>query len=231
MVLERGLQGDSVAAVGNNIVLHSLGGAAAPGSIIWAGTPANRNWDVDLTSNWKTNGPTYPNPDFFFPDDNVTFNDIGVGSVNLSVVVTPGSLTFNNNVTNITFAQSQSTFISGSGGLTMNGSGSVTLQNPNSFTGDITVNNGTLNLGYYNNSSAGIQYVTYNGVAGGNLSMGGGTINQLPLINNVSVCGFSKSCPHARRVHDRAVGSHRQRVAAVFFHQPTGPGRGRRIDC
>ncbi len=106
----------------------------------------------------------------------MTFNDNGVGTVNLSVVVTPGSMTFNNNKTNITFVQSQSIFITGSGGLTLNGSGSVILQNPNSFTGDVTVNNGTLNLGYHSTDSP--QYVLYNGVPAGNLVMGGGTINQ-----------------------------------------------------
>jgi len=36
----------------------------------------------------------------------------------------------------------------------------VTLQNPNSFTGDVTINGGTLALGYYN--SSGTQYPIYN---------------------------------------------------------------------
>ena len=40
-------------------------------------------------------------------------------------------MTFNNNTTNYTFAASTAAFISGSGGITLNGSGSVTLRNPN----------------------------------------------------------------------------------------------------
>ncbi len=67
VVLERGLQGDTVSAVGNNIVLHSVGGAAAPGSIIWAGTPANNNWDVDLSSELADQRPDVSKPGLLLP--------------------------------------------------------------------------------------------------------------------------------------------------------------------
>ena len=50
----------------------------------------------------------------------------------------------------------QATFIIGSlGGFVKNGSGTVTLQNPNSFTGPVTVNNGVLAFGYYSGSTDG----------------------------------------------------------------------------
>ena len=180
-VLERGLQGDTVQANGNNIQFTSLGGAAAPGSVIWSATNAAKaNWDVALSQNWITNGPSLNaqgnNRDYFYPLDNVSFDDRGYGAVTLPVVVAPSSITFNNIKTNYTFTLSPSTFIAGPGGITLNGSGSVTLQNPNSFTGDITVNAGTLNLGYYGSASP--QYVIYNGVPAGSLHLGGGTINQ-----------------------------------------------------
>ena len=175
VITSRGLFGDTVQASGNNITLTSIGGTATPGLITWRGTPANNNWDVHLSQNWLFNGAN----DYFYPNDNAVFDDTGVGTIVMPVVVAPGSMTFNNNRTNYTFAQGLSTFIAGSGGLTLNGVGSVTLQNPNSFTGDITVNNGTLNLGYH--STASPQYVIYNGVNAGNLVMGGGTINQNAL--------------------------------------------------
>ena len=183
VVLERGLQGDTVTAQGNNIVFNSLGGAAHPGSVIWAGTAALPNWDVDLSQNWATNGPTFPNPDYFFPIDAVTFADSGISSVTLPVVVNPGSIHFINNKTNITFTQNQATFITGSaGGFVKDGSGTVTIQNPNSLSCPVTVNAGILALGYYNNSSFG-QAVLYNAVPAQDLILGGGEILQNGVAN------------------------------------------------
>ena len=157
-------------------VYLQVSGSASPGSIIWQGTPALNNWSVGLSQNWKTNGTYTPAIQYFYSLDNVTFDDTGVGAVVLPTVVNPSSMNFNNSLTNYTFTQNASTFITGTGGLVKNGSGTVTLQNPNSFTGDITVNNGTLACGYY--SSAGVvQKTLYNGVPAGNLILGGGTIN------------------------------------------------------
>ena len=170
LVESRGLSGDTIQASGNNITMTSLGGTATPGSIVWAGTPALNNWDVKLSQNWKLAGVA----DYFYPNDNVTFNDNGNGTIVLPVVVSPGSMTFNNNRTNYTFTASAATFVTGAGGLTVNGPGTVTLQNPNSFTGDVTINGGTLALGYYN--SSGTQYPIYNGVPAGNLILGGSAI-------------------------------------------------------
>jgi fibronectin-binding autotransporter adhesin len=174
LVEQRGLVGDTVTAVGNNIVLHSLGGTATPGNLVWAGTPAQNNWDVHLTQNWLNNS----SPDFFYALDNVTFNDNGVGTIVLPNPVNPSSVTFDNDRTNYTFAQNASTYLTGAkGGLIVNGPGTVTLQNPNKLEGDVTVNGGTLHLGYYDSTTSG-QDVLYSGVPAHDLILSGGTIIQ-----------------------------------------------------
>jgi autotransporter-associated beta strand protein len=159
----------------HNVYL-TVSGTASPGSLIWQGTPALNNWNVHLSQNWKTNGTYTPAAQYFYSLDNVIFDDTGVGTVVLPTVVNPSSLAFNNSLTNYTFTQNASTFITGTSGLVKNGSGTVTLQNPNSFTGDITVNNGTLACGYYS-GAGGVQKTLYNGVPAGNLILSGGTIN------------------------------------------------------
>jgi autotransporter-associated beta strand protein len=170
LVEARGLQNDTISVSGNNIVLNSAGGTATPGSIVWTGTPARNNWDVHLTQNWSLGGTA----DYFYPLDNVTFDDSGVATVVLPVVVAPGSVNFNNLKTNYTFAANASTFITGPGGITLNcrdQNTTVTLNNPNSFTGPVTINNGTLILGNYGgNGNAEL----YNGIAPGQLVFGSG---------------------------------------------------------
>jgi autotransporter-associated beta strand protein len=85
-------------------------------------------------------------------------------------------MTFNNNATNYTFVATANEFITGTGGLIKNGNGSVTLNNPNSFTGDTTINGGTLILGSY---GGGNQVMLYNGVEPANLVFSGaGTYSQ-----------------------------------------------------
>lgn len=143
-------------------------------NLIWTGAE-NDNWGDFSAKNWLSNGAPVvnggPGP------TSVTFNDIGEGTVNIVIPVEPASITFDNNLTNYIFTQNASTYITGPCGLTKNGTGTVTLQNPNNFTGDVTVNGGTLDLGYYDNVTYD-QHVLYNGVPPGNLILGGGTINQ-----------------------------------------------------
>ena len=137
-------------------------------NLIWTGA-VNANWGDLTAKNWLSNGVavTYlqggANP-------NMTFNDGGVGAVNIVVVVTAGSINFANNQTNYTFAANNATFITGSTGITLNGKGSVTLNSPNAFTGDTVINQGTLILGSYGGFG---QVLLYNGVSPGNLVFGG----------------------------------------------------------
>jgi autotransporter-associated beta strand protein len=181
VVAPRGITGviDTVSQPGN--VLMSASGTATPGSIVWsAHSAASNTWDIDVTKNWKNGG----SPDYFFSLDNVTFDDTGYGAVTLFGPVTPGSMTFNNNNTNYTFAANTENFIAGGGGITLNGSGTVTLNNPNAFTGPVTLNNGTLTLGNFGGYA---NQTVYNGVAPGQLVFGGNaSLNLVQTIANVS---------------------------------------------
>jgi autotransporter-associated beta strand protein len=165
LIAPRGITGtfDTTTQPGN--ILLKASGTVSPGTITWAGTPSANTWDVGLSKNWKNGGVA----DYFFSQDNVTFDDTGVATVNLPVVLTPSSMTFNNNLSNYVFTANSETAISGTGGITLNGSGSVTLNNPNTFTGDVTINNGTLIMGSWGAYNC---VNLYNGTAPGNLIFG-----------------------------------------------------------
>ena len=182
VIAPRGVSGtiDTTSQPGN--ILLTASGTATPGTITWAGTSAvnNNNWDIHVTQNWNNHGT----PDYFYSGDNVTFNDAGVGTINFPGPVTPASVTFNNNLTNYVFNASGAGFITGDAGLTLNGAGSVTFNNPNSFTGNTVLNNGTLILGSYGIFGG---VLLYNGVAPGQLIFGGpATFEQNENIINVS---------------------------------------------
>ncbi len=182
VIAPRGISGiiDTNSQPGN--ILLQASGTATPASLTWAATSAaNDNWDIDVTQNWKNNGAA----DYFFSDDTVIFDDTGFGTINLPGPITPGSIVFNNKNTNYVFGAGSAGLISGSGGITLNGSGTVTLNNPNSFTGNTVINNGTLILGNY--GSFGDQML-YNGVAPGQLVFGpgNGVLEENDSVINVS---------------------------------------------
>ena len=146
-------------------------------ALVWAGT-FDGNWNT-TTANWKTNGigttyqQGYPIVRF---DDTLTANS----TVSLATTLTPGSLTVDNTVSNYTFAGSGK--ISGSTGLAKIGTGQLTLAETggNDFTGKVTINDGTLQVG-----SGGA-----NGSLGaGSVSVAGGAAlvfdrNDNPIISN-----------------------------------------------
>ncbi len=166
VVAPRGISGtvDTTSQPGN--VLLTASGTSTPGNIVWAGTSGNNIWDIHVTQDWKNGG----SPDYFFSQDNVIFDDTGVGSINMQSPLTPGSVTFNNNATNYVFVPSGGALIAGPIGLTLNGRGSVNLQNPNSFTGNVTLNNGTLEVSTYGPFNV---RPIYSGVTPGQIVFGG----------------------------------------------------------
>lgn len=166
VIAPRGVSGvvDTTSQPGN--ILLAASGTAAPGTIVWAGTTTQNIWDIHVTQDWKNGG----SPDFFFSQDNVTFDDTGVGSINMQSPLTPGSVTFNNNVTNYTFAPSGGALMAGPMSLTLNGKGSVNLQNPNSYTGNTIINAGTLEVSTYGPFNV---RPIYSGVTPGQVVFGG----------------------------------------------------------
>ncbi|MCU0748288.1 MAG: autotransporter-associated beta strand repeat-containing protein [Akkermansiaceae bacterium] len=132
----------------------------------WTGLD-NGNWQTGTTggsSNWQlVSGGTATD---FIVADNVLFDDSALGSTSVSINaanVSPTTTVFNNSSLNYTVSGSFG--IAGVGTLGKNGSGALTLQNANSFSGGTTLNAGTLNV---NHASA---------LGTGTLAINGGTLD------------------------------------------------------
>jgi autotransporter-associated beta strand protein len=158
----------SLAMVGNSLKINVGGG---PANLIWnnSGNPGptdGTTWDVQTNKNWHSSpAPAAGDPNQFYSNDAVTFNDANNGhnAVSITTQVSPGSVTFANNTANYVFSGAGG--ISGTTNVTLNGAASVTLQTANTYGGNTNVNAGTLIL-----ASGG-------SIAGGNLNIAGGAVN------------------------------------------------------
>src|SRR5439155_25377795 len=107
-----------------------MAGSSSPANLLWNGG-SGANWDVQLSQSWL-NGVT---PDYFYYLDSVAFSDAGAqgntpATVNLFTGVSPSSTIFGNSSA-VAYVLSGSGAISGTGPLTLNGGGTVTLNTPN----------------------------------------------------------------------------------------------------
>jgi fibronectin-binding autotransporter adhesin len=120
-------------------VSMNVGGTAS--SLLWSGGKNGNAWDLKTTANWNSG------VDQFYAFDAVAFADGGSATpaVNLVGTLVPGSVSFNASSQDYTFAGSGK--LSGPGGLTLNGSATLTLLTTNDYTGGTTINAGTLVLG------------------------------------------------------------------------------------
>jgi autotransporter-associated beta strand protein len=132
-----------------NSTLYVVITSAGPG-LVWTGTnttPGLTNlWDISSTTNWLLGATltSYHQP--IIPGDAVTFNDSGSGTVILNTNAGPSSLVISNNSKTYTFSGIGT--ISGSTGINKVGTGTALLNlTNNSYTGDTTVSNGTLQVG------------------------------------------------------------------------------------
>jgi len=107
----------------------------------WNGN-VNGNWDINLTQNWINSGTGLPTT--YQQGNAVTFDDNATGttSVNLGAAVTPGSVTLNNN--NLVYTLSGTGSINGAVGVLMEGTGLVTIDTTNGYTGPTVIDAGTL---------------------------------------------------------------------------------------
>ncbi|MBN2218551.1 MAG: autotransporter-associated beta strand repeat-containing protein [Pirellulales bacterium] len=125
--------------------------------ITWTGASSN-DWDTS-SANWTGDDSVYAD------GDDVTFDDTGVGgTLDVTTAVAPASITVGG-AQNYKF---QGSAITGSAGVTMNGTGELRFNNSNSFTGTVTINSGVLMM----NSSTSL-----GSTAGGTIINSGGTIN------------------------------------------------------
>jgi autotransporter-associated beta strand protein len=121
----------------------------------WTGA-INNNWDVDDgtptgTANWKeaTNGGPTRYLQNANGSDKVLFDDTAVGptAINLTTTLTPTGITVDNTAKNYTFQGTGG--LSGTGGLTKNGNGTLRIANTgtNDYIGATTINAGTVEIG------------------------------------------------------------------------------------
>ncbi|MGA2060033.1 MAG: autotransporter-associated beta strand repeat-containing protein [Thermoguttaceae bacterium] len=131
-------------------------------SLTWNNAGANSRWDVAVngvggTVNWYNNNLS--KNDMYYDLDNVTFSDTGAGTITLynsvnvgqPAVVAPGSITVNSNNNYIFNPTNVATDkISGSTGLLKLGTGNLTINTANDYSGVTTISGGTLITGLDN---------------------------------------------------------------------------------
>ncbi|MGA2440215.1 MAG: polysaccharide lyase family protein [Tepidisphaeraceae bacterium] len=134
---------------------------------------------------WDTNNNNWSNSvvgTYFATGDNVIFNDSNNGhyTVTLNTTVSPNSVLVNNSSGNYVISGTGS--IAGSGGLAKYGSGTLTLDTVNTYTGGTVVNAGTLVVGVNGAlPNAGVS------ITGGTLQLGTGT--GLAKMTSLSITG------------------------------------------
>ncbi|MCA9236399.1 MAG: autotransporter-associated beta strand repeat-containing protein [Planctomycetales bacterium] len=123
-----------------NLLQFTTTSVGSVGDVVWEGQ-VNGNWDIDSTGNWLLNG----SQDTYFDGDNVTFNDDGnTATINVAQSVAPSSVVVDSNTNNYSFAGSS---ILTTGTLVKRGSSTLTLGMVNEFTGGVTVEGGTVDVG------------------------------------------------------------------------------------
>jgi autotransporter-associated beta strand protein len=137
-----------------------------PQNLVWSGDGSGNVWDVATTANWTGQ--------YFHQGDNVTFNDSGSATpdINVSVAVSPGTVTVSNTAEAYTFDGSG---ISTTATLDKRGNNVLALTSSgNNFSGPVIIEAGTLSLGNGGSTgSLGTGSVTNNGQLLLNLSSSG----------------------------------------------------------
>ncbi len=142
----------SPTATAENVVVSLLSGGLTwtgqqngTGAIngTWTLGGANTNWASGITPINYTDALAVTFNDFNAANGGATLT-LNPQTVTLVGTVTPASVTFSNNAVNYVLNGGGS--IAGTGGLTMNGTGTVTLGTSNTFSGNTTINSGTLDL-------------------------------------------------------------------------------------
>jgi len=139
-----------------------------PTNIVWNGSE-NNVWDFGETTNFLLNGQK----DIFTVGDQVTFNDQAVQTtVIINDNMAPASVTFANNTKEYTLQGNGS--IVGDASLTMSGEGNVNINNVNTMTGGIFINNGRITAATLANAD-GVEVGSL-GVLENKINMNGGTL-------------------------------------------------------
>jgi autotransporter-associated beta strand protein len=129
--------------VTNNTATKTIGLVVThvPQNLIWKGDGSANIWDTDNTPNWLDSG----SPVDFFSGDAVTFDNTGSDNpnINIDVPVSPGSVTVN---ASQTYDFAGNGYIA-TGSLTQSGSGTLIVENNNTYTGPTVISGGVLQVG------------------------------------------------------------------------------------
>ncbi|HEU6448987.1 MAG TPA: LamG-like jellyroll fold domain-containing protein [Verrucomicrobiae bacterium] len=132
----------AVNANGESLESNEAGSIVPVPTLVWQGN-MNSNWD-GVTTNWLFGGigGTYSD------GSTVIFNDTATRTaLNLPANVAPYSIVFSNSSLSYTINSTNSSGIGGEATLTKWGTGTVTLNTTNTFTGDTVIMAGTLSIG------------------------------------------------------------------------------------
>jgi rhamnogalacturonan endolyase len=177
------VRGTNLAGAGLYSNIASNTTAAPPQTLTWRGNGTNNLWDLTTTVDWFDGSGLVVYNDGV----DVTFDQSGSNNTPVALVgaLQPDSVTVN--------ATKSYTF-GGTGGfvgpmsLVKSGSGSLTINNTNAFSGGVTVNSGTITLG--TGSSAGSGTLKFNG---GNVTLGGAGQPTYPNALNIASNGTMTS--------------------------------------
>ncbi len=185
--------------VDNTLQLVITGGGAA--DLVWSGADGDTWSTADTSNSWVDLAST---PSDFADGNAVTFSNAAGGSVNIAGDVAPSHITVSS-TGDYSFDGAGS--IVGATALIKEGSGKLTLNTTNSYTGGTELRDGTLS---FKAGALGTGGLT---VAGGSLEVSGGTavsfasgqfvinaganLNLHMLDTNMSVAGASASASHA----------------------------------
>jgi autotransporter-associated beta strand protein len=159
-----------------------------PSNLTWRGDGSANTWDISTTANWD-NGTTLTT---FTSGDNVTFDDSGSNSpaINLAAPITAGTISV--------LAEQDYTFggsgFAGGTKLFKVGAGKLTLNNANTFSGGVLINEGIVQLG---------DGVSLNGSISGNV-----TNNDTLILANPTSASSAASISGSGEVIKRGAGSH-----------------------
>ena len=150
----------------------------SPASVVWRGTSGS--WDLSSIQNWLKGGAA----DVFVSGDAVSFDAAGAASptVTLGTSLPVASMTVNS-ATDYAFVGTGS--ISGAGGITKSGTGTLTLSTLNDFTGPMILNGGVVAIDSLGDAGSPSSIGAASSAAS-NLVLNGGTLRLTGLQTNTN---------------------------------------------